>query len=71
MASGLEPWTEKRFENVYQCLQTIAETNEIPKIPTTLSANGIDFALKCLDRNPITRPSAADLLSHPFLIRPY
>ena len=69
MASGLEPWAEKRFQNAYQCLKTIAEKDEIPKIPITLSADGIDFVTKCLDRNPTTHPTAANLLSHPFLTK--
>ncbi|KAK1440323.1 hypothetical protein QVD17_06148 [Tagetes erecta] len=42
---------------------------EPPPIPDTLSKEAQDFILKCLQVNPNDRPSAAQLLDHPFLRR--
>ncbi|XP_076929909.1 mitogen-activated protein kinase kinase kinase 1-like [Bidens hawaiensis] len=38
-----------------------------PPIPDTLSTEAQDFILKCLQVNPNDRPTAAQLLDHPFL----
>jgi mitogen-activated protein kinase kinase kinase 1 len=43
---------------------------ELPPIPDTLSRDGKDFILQCLQVNPDDRPTAAQLLNHPFLHRP-
>ncbi|KAI3770303.1 hypothetical protein L6452_01431 [Arctium lappa] len=40
-----------------------------PPVPETLSAEARDFILKCLQVNPNDRPSAGQLLEHPFLTR--
>lgn len=40
---------------------------ELPPIPNTLSREAQDFILKCLQVNPDNRPSAAQLLEHPFV----
>ncbi|KAI7728951.1 hypothetical protein M8C21_018085 [Ambrosia artemisiifolia] len=42
---------------------------EPPPIPDTLSTEARDFILKCLQVNPNDRPTAAQLLDHPFLRR--
>lgn len=42
---------------------------EPPPIPESLSAEAKDFILKCLQVNPNDRPTAAQLLEHPFLKR--
>ncbi|MFS7985804.1 putative mitogen-activated protein kinase kinase kinase STE-STE11 family [Helianthus anomalus] len=42
---------------------------EPPPIPDTLSSEARDFILKCLQVNPNDRPTAAQLLDHPFLRR--
>lgn len=40
---------------------------ELPPIPDTLSRDAQDFILKCLQVNPDHRPTAAQLLEHPFI----
>lgn len=40
---------------------------ELPTIPNTLSRDAHDFILKCLQVNPDNRPSAAQLLEHPYV----
>ncbi|CAL5019769.1 unnamed protein product [Urochloa decumbens] len=41
-----------------------------PEIPDTLSEDAQDFIKKCVQANPNDRPSAAQLLEHPFVQRP-
>ncbi|KAA8545544.1 hypothetical protein F0562_020328 [Nyssa sinensis] len=42
---------------------------ELPSIPNSLSRDSQDFILKCLQVNPDDRPTAAQLLDHPFVKR--
>ncbi|XP_073140447.1 mitogen-activated protein kinase kinase kinase 1-like [Henckelia pumila] len=42
---------------------------ELPPIPSNLSKDAQDFILKCLQVNPDSRPTAAQLLEHPFVKR--
>ncbi|KAL0412723.1 UNVERIFIED_CONTAM: Mitogen-activated protein kinase kinase kinase [Sesamum radiatum] len=44
---------------------------ELPPIPNTLSRDAKDFILNCLQVNPDTRPTAAQLLEHPFVKKPH
>lgn len=41
--------------------------NRSPTIPEKLSAEGKDFLGKCFQRNPADRPTAVQLLDHPFV----
>ncbi|KAK9110076.1 hypothetical protein Sjap_018136 [Stephania japonica] len=43
---------------------------ELPHVPDSLSREAQDFILKCLQVNPDNRPTAAQLLVHPFVRRP-
>lgn len=67
MASGADPWSEKQFTSPNQALFYIGTKDEIPRIPAHLSPTGQEFARLCLTRNPDLRPSAAQLLQHPFV----
>ncbi|KAG7557090.1 Protein kinase-like domain superfamily [Arabidopsis suecica] len=42
----------------------------LPEVPETLSLDARHFILKCLKVNPEERPTAAELLNHPFVRRP-
>ncbi|CAH2072592.1 unnamed protein product [Thlaspi arvense] len=42
----------------------------LPDIPDTLSQDAKDFVIKCLKVDPEQRPTAAELLNHPFVRRP-
>ncbi|KAL8459545.1 hypothetical protein ACS0TY_036880 [Phlomoides rotata] len=43
---------------------------ERPEIPDTLSSDARNFILQCLQIDPSLRPTAAQLLDHPFVKRP-
>ncbi|KAL3504061.1 hypothetical protein ACH5RR_033902 [Cinchona calisaya] len=42
---------------------------EPPRIPERLSGDAREFILECLQVNPFARPTAAQLLNHPFVMR--
>ncbi|GAY58434.1 hypothetical protein CUMW_186940 [Citrus unshiu] len=42
----------------------------LPPVPNSLSRDARDFILKCLQVNPNDRPTAAQLMEHPFVKRP-
>lgn len=45
----------------------IGNSRELPAIPDHLLDHGKDFIRQCLQRNPLHRPTAAQLLEHPFV----
>lgn len=45
----------------------IGNSKELPTIPDHLSDDGKDFVWQCLQRNPLHRPTAAQLLEHRFV----
>ncbi|CAA0812161.1 Mitogen-activated protein kinase kinase kinase YODA [Striga hermonthica] len=64
MATAKPPWSQ--YEGV-AALFKVGNSKELPEIPDHLSDEGKDFVLKCLQRNPSRRPTAAQLLEHPFV----
>ncbi|WOK99821.1 mitogen-activated protein kinase kinase kinase NPK1-like [Canna indica] len=65
MATGKPPWSQQ-FQEV-AALFHIGTTKSHPPIPEHLSSEAKDFLLKCLQKEPNSRPSASDLLQHPFV----
>ncbi|XP_071710246.1 mitogen-activated protein kinase kinase kinase YODA-like isoform X2 [Rutidosis leptorrhynchoides] len=64
MATTKPPWSQ--YEGV-AALFKIGNSKELPAIPDHLSDEGKDFVKQCLQRNPHHRPTAAQLLDHPFV----
>ncbi|CAI0546588.1 unnamed protein product [Linum tenue] len=64
MATSKPPWSQ--FEGVAAMFK-IGNSKDLPAIPDTLSDDGKDFVRQCLQRNPSHRPTAAQLLDHPFV----
>jgi serine/threonine protein kinase len=67
MAVGGNPWGEDFFVNQFDAVIKIANTDQLPNIPQSLSLDCRDFISKCLLRDSLTRPSSEELLNHPFL----
>nr|GEW64470.1 mitogen-activated protein kinase kinase kinase YODA-like [Tanacetum cinerariifolium] len=64
MATTKPPWSQ--YEGV-AALFKIGHSKELPSIPDHLSDEGKDFVRQCLQRNPLHRPTAAQLLNHCFV----
>ncbi|KAK4740704.1 hypothetical protein SAY87_024292 [Trapa incisa] len=64
MATTKPPWSQ--YEGVAAMFK-IGNSKELPAIPEHLSDDGKDFIRLCLQRNPVHRPTAAQLLEHPFV----
>lgn len=62
MLNGVPPWGE--LEGPQAMFKVLYRS---PPIPEKLSSEGRDFLERCLQRNPAQRPSAEELLQHPFL----
>nr|XP_010932081.1 mitogen-activated protein kinase kinase kinase NPK1 [Elaeis guineensis]XP_010932082.1 mitogen-activated protein kinase kinase kinase NPK1 [Elaeis guineensis]XP_019708706.1 mitogen-activated protein kinase kinase kinase NPK1 [Elaeis guineensis] len=65
MATGKPPWSQQYEE--FAALFHIGTTKSHPPIPEHLSSEAKDFLSKCLQKEPNLRPTASDLLQHPFV----
>ncbi|KAL6503445.1 hypothetical protein OROGR_025368 [Orobanche gracilis] len=65
MATGKAPWSQQYQE--VAALFHIGTTKSHPPIPEHLSIDAKDFLLKCLQKEPDRRPTASELLKHPFV----
>ncbi|CAL4901984.1 unnamed protein product [Urochloa decumbens] len=66
MATGRAPWSGV-VGDVLASVRLIGYTDAAPEVPKWLSAEARDFIGSCLARRPGDRPTAAELLEHPFL----
>jgi len=67
MASGKPPWSEA-YDNATAIMFAIGSGNVVdPILPEDSSTEARDFVAKCITRKMDERPSAEDLLSHPFI----
>ncbi|KAL9245943.1 hypothetical protein vseg_019536 [Gypsophila vaccaria] len=64
MAMAKPPWSQ--YEGVAAIFK-IGNSKDIPFIPEFLSSDAKSFLNLCLQRDPSKRPSALDLLEHPFV----
>ncbi|KAF8676206.1 hypothetical protein HU200_047077 [Digitaria exilis] len=69
MATGRAPWSGDGdvVDDVFAAVHKIGYTDAVPELPACLSTQGKNFLRVCLARNPRSRPTAAQLLEHPFL----
>jgi len=65
MGSAQPPWG--KLDNPMQAMYKIGMSQETPAIPEQFSDVCRDFAVRCLQRDPASRPLARDLLQHPFV----
>ncbi|XP_052185203.1 mitogen-activated protein kinase kinase kinase YODA-like [Diospyros lotus] len=64
MATAKPPWSQ--YEGIAAMFK-IGNSKDLPEIPHHLSDDGKDFVRRCLQRDPLHRPSASQLLEHPFV----
>ncbi|XP_031108349.1 mitogen-activated protein kinase kinase kinase 3-like [Ipomoea triloba] len=64
MATAKPPWSQ--YEGVAAMFK-LATSKACPEIPTHLSEDAKSFIELCLQRDPSVRPTAAQLLHHPFV----
>lgn len=65
MATGRRPWST--LENEWSVMYHVVTGHPPLPDPSQLSSLGIDFLKKCFTRNPTKRPTAKELLSHPWI----
>ncbi|CAH8256753.1 unnamed protein product [Arabidopsis lyrata] len=65
MVTGKAPWSQQYKE--IAAIFHIGTTKSHPPIPDNLSSDAKDFLLKCLQQEPNLRPTASELLKHPFV----
>ncbi|CAH2038517.1 unnamed protein product [Thlaspi arvense] len=65
MVTGKAPWSQQYKE--VAAIFFIGTTKSHPPIPDNLSSDAKDFLLKCLQEEPNLRPTASELLKHPFV----
>ncbi|CAL4981379.1 unnamed protein product [Urochloa decumbens] len=64
MATARPPWSQ--YEGVAAIFK-IGNSKDIPDIPDHLSSEAKSFLKLCLQRDPAARPTATQLLDHPFV----
>ncbi|KAK9950105.1 hypothetical protein M0R45_005607 [Rubus argutus] len=64
MATSKPPWSQ--YEGVAAIFK-IGNSKDMPDIPDYLSNDAKKFVRLCLQRNPSDRPTASQLLDHPFI----
>ncbi|KAK8952064.1 Mitogen-activated protein kinase kinase kinase YODA [Platanthera zijinensis] len=64
MATSKPPWSQ--FEGVAAIFK-IGNSKDIPDIPEHLSSEAKSFLRLCLLRDPSSRPTATQLMNHPFI----
>ncbi|TKW16242.1 hypothetical protein SEVIR_5G287100v4 [Setaria viridis] len=65
MATGRAPWSD--MDDLLAAVHRIGYTDAVPEVPAWLSAEAKDFLASCFKRRASARPTAAQLLAHPFL----
>ncbi|OAD66853.1 hypothetical protein PHYBLDRAFT_118924 [Phycomyces blakesleeanus NRRL 1555(-)] len=63
MLTGSHPWLDL---NTLAALYSLGK-HQAPPIPKDISEHARDFLQQCFTINPVERPTAADLLVHPFV----
>ncbi|XP_009777274.1 mitogen-activated protein kinase kinase kinase 3-like [Nicotiana sylvestris] len=63
MATAKPPWGQYEAAALFK----LADGKDSPEIPRNLSDNAKSFLKLCLQKNPRRRPTAAQLLHHPFV----
>lgn len=67
MLTGQPPWAQMKFDNPISAMFHIAQSKVGPKVPDDLSEQAKSFINACFAMDSDVRPTAAELLCHPFI----
>lgn len=67
LLTGLPFWGDKKFDSQMALLYFIANLETLPPLPGAISDDARSFITSCLELDPVHRPSAEELLQHPFV----
>ncbi|KAL3666118.1 hypothetical protein V7S43_008908 [Phytophthora oleae] len=67
LLTGGPLWGDRRFDCQAALLYYIANLQELPPLPDSLSSEARKFILACLEIDPSMRPSASELLKYSFV----
>lgn len=67
LLTGLPFWGDKKFDSQISLLYYVANLEALPALPGELSDDARSFVTACLEIDPVVRPSALELLQHPFV----
>ncbi|KAG2600061.1 mitogen-activated protein kinase kinase kinase 17-like [Panicum virgatum] len=65
LATGRAPWSD--MDDLLAAVHRIGYTDAVPEVPAWLSAEARDFVSCCFERRASARPTAAQLVAHPFV----
>jgi mitogen-activated protein kinase kinase kinase 17/18 len=65
LATGRAPWGDA--DGLLAAVHRIGYTDDVPEAPAWMSADARDFLARCFERRAAARPTAAQLLAHPFV----
>src|SRR5947209_6724599 len=65
MATGRRPWAN--LDNEWAVMYHVVTGHPPLPDPSQLSEAGLDFLKKCFTRSPMKRPTAQELLEHPWI----
>lgn len=67
LLTGLPFWGDTKFDSHISLLYYVAHLETLPPLPGELSDDARSFVTACLEIDPVLRPSALELLQHPFV----
>lgn len=71
MATGHPPWSGLGLKTIPALYFHVCNTAEPPPMPEELPPAMEDFLLRCFERDALQRPTAAELLEHPWMDSAY
>lgn len=67
LLTGQPLWGDLKFDSQVSLLYYVAQLEQLPPLPSQLTDEATSFIQSCLTIEPDARPTAAELLQHPFV----
>lgn len=67
MASGRQPWADRKFDNVIALMMRLSVGSELPTIPDWIGEKGVELVGKCCSRDAGERPVCSEILKSEWL----